>query len=107
MEIEKEYTLETMTKNARSLLLYFETRLVDNDGKVAGCRMNDDDHDIAKRMVFNKLIEFGRLPFKLIKSSIFGDTHMVRFSEKAWELAHAERKTRSKRTLKIWEERYL
>lgn len=42
-------TLDTMTSDERSLLLYLETRAVDHGGKVDAQHMNKEDFDIAKK----------------------------------------------------------
>jgi len=96
--------MEEMSKDEKSLLLYFETCLVDSYGRVEGQRMNNDDVKIAERFAKMDLIKFGRLSFKAIQK-LRGDphghiyTHYVRFTDKAWELAHKFRRERSERMI--------
>ena len=95
---------EEFTKDEKSLLLYFETCLVDAYGRVAGACINKKDMEITKKFMALELIEFGRLSFKTIQkfrgnklSQIY--THWVRFSDKAWKLAHKWRRERSERMI--------
>lgn len=96
--------MNEMTKDQKSLLLYFETCLVDYHGRVEGCRINEADIEIAKQFAESKLIDFGRLSMKAIQK-LRGDphgrifTHYVRFSDKAWKLAHQFRRERSERMI--------
>lgn len=104
MDVQRAMNLETMSKDERSLLLYFETCMVDNRGKVDGRRMNAADHEIVKEFVKQGLITFQRLPFKHItelKDKAQVNAHYwITFSDKAWELAHQERRNRSDRMIK-------
>lgn len=93
-----------LDKDEESLLLYFETCLVDNFGRVEGIRMNDIDHVNMKRFVESGLIEFGRLKAKEIEKLRKINmrrrwTHYVRFTDKAWEIAHKLRRERSDRMI--------
>jgi len=94
-------TLIKMTKEERSLLLYLETCLVDNYGKVCLAKMNSEDLEIAKRWSEERFIQFGRISFKDIirKSHDKMCSYWVLFSDRAWKLAHEERKVRSERML--------
>lgn len=97
-------TLESMTKEERSLLLFLESRVVDQSGLVDTRYMNADDMDIAKRWHTDNFIGFGRLSMKSIddlqKNTISKSTHWCEFSEEAWELAHKERRARAERSVK-------
>ena len=88
-------------KDRISLMLYFETCLVDQCGRVEGIRMNKEDYDIAKKFSDAGLIEFGRIEFEEMKrlKKICGKayTNYVKFSEPAWALAHKFRKDRAER----------
>ena len=96
--------METMSKDQQSLLMYFETCLVDHYGRLEGQRMNSLDIKIAEAFNKNGLIKFGRLSMEAIQR-LRGDprgtiyTHYVRFTDKAWELAHKFRRERSERML--------
>jgi len=96
--------MDEMSKDQKSLLLYFETCLVDSFGRVEGQKMNNLDLKLAEEFAKSNLIEFGRLSFKAIQK-LRGDprghiyTHYVRFTDKAWELAHKFRRERSERMI--------
>lgn len=85
-----------LTKDERSLLLYFETCLVDNSGNVDVRRMNDNDRAIAERWTEQALIRFERRRYHDIPEDSFR-THHVQFSAYAWILAHQERRARAER----------
>jgi len=92
---------EEYSRDFKSLLMYFETCMVDSCGKVKGCKINLEEIAIAKQMTVEGLIEFGRLKFhedRQLKQIDVpnGYTHYVRFSEKAWALAHEFRRERSR-----------
>jgi hypothetical protein len=98
-------TLETMTKNERSLLLFFENCSVDKWGKIDVKHMNEEDNKIAEKWNKEGFIEFGRIASKYItgldaKYSV--STHWCKLSDEAWKLAHAERKARG---IRIWNQR--
>jgi hypothetical protein len=82
-------TLETLTHDERSLLLYFETLAVDYSGKVDSRRMNEDDFRIAEIWDSEGFIEFGRIIFD------HGGGYYCNLSEEAWKLAHEVRKARA------------
>jgi len=90
-----------LTRTEKSLLLYLETCLVDNLGKVQAARMNVEDFDAIAHLKELGLIDFGRLPFKDIEKSRrylrVPNTHWVRFSDEAWKIAHALRRERTER----------
>lgn len=85
--------LNEMTKGERSLLLYFETRAVDQRGSVHLQHMNDDDLQIAKRWNETGFIQFGRIASECLPLPS-GATHWCELSDEAWGLAHAERRAR-------------
>jgi len=87
----KEYS-----KNEKSLLLYLETCLVDNRGKVQSAHMNDIDFTITKKWKEEKLIEFRRVPYhEITTAGVFPQTHTIKFTDKAWKLAHQFRRERA------------
>ena len=59
---------EEFNRYEKSLLKYFECRLVDNMGRVAGCQVNKQDIEIAKALQEEGFIEFGRLTMETIES---------------------------------------
>lgn len=92
-----------MTKDEASLLLYLESRSVDDGGSVDVRRMNSDDFEIVTRWIEEGFIQFGRIAFHSIKSS--GITHWVKLSERAWIIAHTERRARADRGFAKYYER--
>lgn len=101
-------TLEKMTKDERSLLLYLESRAVDQGGLVDTRHMNSDDIKIAQKWDEEGFIKYGRVCFKdaqrLSNPGLGGkkNTAWVELSDEAWLVAHAERKERA---LRMWEKR--
>jgi len=97
--------MKQFNKDERSLLMFFESYIVDNLGKVAGSRMNEDDYEIAKKWNDEGFISFERIPFHDInKNKAIPDTHQVKFSDEAWTLAHQFRRERGERhveTIKV------
>lgn len=90
-------TLDTMTSDEKSLLLFLETQAVDYGGLVeTKKRMNKEDFDIAKKWNEEGFVKFGRIKFH----SIIGkSTHWCELSDEAWNIAHAERKARCARIM--------
>ena len=93
----QEWTLETMDKDERSLLLFLESCAVEHGGRVDIRHMNPQDLQIICQWVDEKLIEWGRIKSKDIKLHF---THWVILSDKAWKLAHKERRARCERLMK-------
>lgn len=92
-------SLESMSKDERSLMLYLETRAVDHGGRVDTRHMNKEDFDIVKRWNDQKFIGFGRIVSRFITNQ---GSHWVKFTEVAWKIAHQERLARS---VRMWEKR--
>lgn len=86
---------ETAKKNETSLLLYCESRAVDQRGILDVNRMNDDDRAILDRWKASGFVESGRVAFDDIPNR--GWTTWVRLSDAAWILAHSERRARAER----------
>lgn len=87
--------IETMTKVERSILLYAETCCVDYGGLLEGQRMNADDMAALKKFEEAGILEYGRIPFKLLGPlGSYGrkPTHWITFTDAAWEVAHALRR---------------
>lgn len=101
-------TLDKMTKDERSLLLYLETRAVDQGGLVDIRHMNGEDIKIAHEWDKEGFINYGRVCFedaqRLSQGGMAGkkNTAWVELSEEAWTLVHAERKARA---VRMWEKR--
>ena len=76
-----------MTKDERSLLLFFETCIVDQAGKVDTRRMNYEDMKIASAWNENDFVRFGRIKFTDISKQpsrlIPNYTHWYELSEEA------------------------
>ena len=88
-------TLDTLTKDERSLLLFMESRATDQSGRVKTVHMNEADMKIAERWNREGFVKFGRIASEDL--SEFG-SHWCFLSDEAWTLAHAERKARAART---------
>lgn len=94
-----------LTKEQKSMLLYAETCMVDNRGRIDGRRINKTDIKSAEELKKMGLLDFGRIKFsgiselqsRLIRTS----THWVRFTEEGWAAAHALRRERSARMMEI------
>ena len=93
-----------ITKDERSLLLFFETCAVDRAGKVDTRRMNDDDMKIGSAWNENDFVRFGRIKFTDISKPpsrlLPNYTHWCELSEEAWKEAHKERRARAERMAK-------
>lgn len=85
----------------KSILLYAESCLVDNLGRMSNIRMNEEDFENLKKLKEERLVDFGRLPFHEIErlSKVFGrltvPTHWVSFSDETWAIVWAMRKERA------------
>jgi hypothetical protein len=86
--------LSNLNKDERSLLLFFETAVVDYGGKLNTAHMNNVDMEIADRWTKEGFVTFSRIRLADISSD---KTHAVFFSEDAWNLAHQERRARFNR----------
>lgn len=85
------------TSDSRSFLLYCETCVVDHDGLLQSIRMNAADFSEARRMADAGLIEFGRIPARLLNGGEMRRTHWVRLTESGWQEAHQLRRERASR----------
>lgn len=88
------------TKYFFSLILFFETALVEFGGTLNATHINREDFELANEMEKEKLITLKRLPFEYVN----GDnprkcTHRVTFSDIAWTIAHKERRDRAERLI--------
>jgi hypothetical protein len=95
----KQLLLSDMSKEERSLLLYFESRCVDNNSGIDPRCMNENDFKIAKKWNENGFIEFRRVFSGYLTEKL---SHYVNLSDDAWNLAHEERQARAERTKKFY-----
>ncbi len=98
MKIKANVKIEDMSKDERSLLLYFETAAVDYGGKLDGRRMNDIDFNNAKQWDKAGFVRFGRIysdDIKRLSTNVFD--HWVVLLDDAWTEAHRERRARNVR----------
>jgi len=86
--------LKDLTKNEKGLLLYLETRAVDCSGKVDSKHMDKNDFELAHNWVEKGFIVFDRIDSECL---IGNNTHLIKLSNEAWDLAHQERKARAER----------
>lgn len=91
--------MRKLSKEEKSLLLYFETRAVDYGGKVNTEHMNHEDMILAKNMNKSKFVEFGRV---VLRNHSYEGMCWCKLSPKAWQLAHLERRNKAER---MWEAR--
>lgn len=91
--------MQLTTNDQRTLLLYFEDRLVNNAGRVDQGHINDEGRKQAD--VWNEagLIGFGRI---VARDCTKDGALWVTFSGDAWEAAHKERRARA---VRCWKER--
>lgn len=87
-------TLLELTRDEKSLLLFFECAAVDYGGTLNTQHMNSDDNETAKRWTNEGFVTFSRIKFHDIKGK---RTHAVFLSDNAWQLAHEERRERFNR----------
>lgn len=88
---------EYLTKDEKSLLLFFETCYVDHGGLVCGARMNDGDFEIAERWNTDGFIKFERICAADVKPGLTASNHCVKLTPDAMTLAHKERWARAER----------
>jgi hypothetical protein len=81
-----------MSRDERSLLLYFETCVVDLAGRVDPRRMNEEDEVIANKWADKGFINYGRIASADHNSQ---GCLWVEFSADAWSLAHQARRQRA------------
>ena len=91
-----------LTRDEVSVILYFETCLVDRRGTFSTQQMNYEDFAIAKQWRKEGFISYGRIPYKELRarkvSTPFNyGTHRVQFTDAAWKTAHRERRIRAER----------
>jgi hypothetical protein len=89
--------IDSMTKDERSMLLYAESCAVDGSGLLVGQRMNAADMEALKKFKAAGLLDYGRIPARLITAGVRGitDTHWVTLTESGWNLAHLLRRKRA------------
>lgn len=92
-------TLNSLTKDERSLLLFLETRAVDHRGRVDTKHMNSEDMAIAAQWHLEGFVNFGRIASEDLNQ--YG-SHWCHLSEQAWMLVAEERKARAER---MWAKR--
>ena len=108
-ESAKVKKLKNMSKDERSLLLFFESNAVDHRGKISVEHMNDEDHRITEAWDKEKFIRFGRVALADIitggQQPVRPRAHWVTLSDKALSLAQEERRARIKRMVPYGEGR--
>lgn len=88
-------TLQDLSRDEKSLLLYLETQCVDYGGSFEQIRLNDEDRSILERWQTEGFISYGRICSQdwPTKTRYYWAT----LSEQAWSLAHEERRARFQR----------
>jgi hypothetical protein len=77
-----------------------ETCAVDASGLLVGERMNDADIEALKKFKAMGILDYGRIPFKLLgqlteEPPRLKLTHWVTLNDEAWRLAHELRRVRA------------
>ena len=99
MPSKKRMTYNPADKDHASLLMYFETCVVDHGGLVDGRRMNADDFATAKLWCESGFTEFRRLKMSAVRhyATCGHFNHRVILSDAAMAEAHNQRRLRAKR----------
>lgn len=87
-------TLNDMSRDEISLLLFLETRAVDYGGRVNNAHMNTDDMAIARQWHDDGFVEYGRIALEGINQDGASWCHL---SDEAWTIAAEARKARADR----------
>lgn len=93
------HPIRELTRDETSLLLFFETQMVDYGGLLQGCRMNAGDHATANQWSDEKFIQFGRIASGDIKPDPQPRNHWVILSPAAWGVIHHKRRERADRKM--------
>lgn len=94
---EAMQTARELDRDARSILLYAETVVVDHSGLLEGQRMNAADLENLRQMQAMGWLGWGRIPASLLGASggRSKPTHWCRFYPAAWQVAAACRMIRA------------
>jgi hypothetical protein len=98
------HNVKDLTKDEISLLLYVETCMVDNHGRLESLRMNDTDFENLEKWNNEGFVLFGRLKYRYIAAIqkmrvLYKPTHWARLSDEAWNLVHTLRHERAERMI--------
>lgn len=89
-------TIDTITRDQRSILMYAETCAVDHGGLLEGIRMNSDDIAALDQLEAAGIVKYGRVPGKMLGSfRVRQATHWCDLTEAGWALAYALRRARA------------
>ena len=89
---------QDLTREEESLLLYLETCIVDQSGKMDSRKINDVDQMILDYWCGNDFVSVGRMPGSWIMMYNYPQySHWVTLSNDALRLAHECRTARAKR----------
>lgn len=88
-------TIETITRDQRSILMYAETCAVDHGGLLEGIRMNKTDLDSLAELAAAGILTFGRIPGKMLGTFKRNNTHWCDLTEAGWSLAYQLRRARA------------
>ena len=88
-------TVETITRDQRSILMYAETCAVDYGGLLEGIRMNKDDHAALDELAAAGILTWARIPGKMLGQFKRNATHYCDLTEEGWALVHALRRARA------------
>ncbi|WP_236027618.1 MULTISPECIES: hypothetical protein [Burkholderia] len=86
---------ETLSRDEYSLLLYAETVCVEYGGLLEGARMNAADMGALERFKADGILNYGRVPGRLLGTFTRGVSHWCDLTDAGWELAHKLRRARA------------
>ena len=87
-------TLEGLSKDEKSLLLFLETCAVDLNGRVNTKHMNDTDHEIAKKWNTEGFVGYGRI---IMADCNTQGAMWCKLSDNAWDIVKQLRQDRAVR----------
>lgn len=89
-------TIESITRDQRSVLVYAEHCAVEHGGLLEGIRMNPDDHTALIQLEIAGFLTSGRVPGKMLGSfRVRQVTHWCDLTDAGWDLAAQLRRARS------------
>lgn len=88
-------TLENISRDQRSILMYAETCAVDYGGLLEGSKMNAADLAALSTLIDGGILTFGRIPGRLVGTFRRPITHWCELTEAGWALSHQLRRARA------------
>lgn len=89
------FKAEDLSKDEKSILVYVECCAVDAGGLLEGQRMNAADHEALRKFKAAGLLDYGRVPARLLGTGARNWTHWCDLNAVGWSLASELRKLRA------------